>query len=483
VDNTLETTQIAKSVVTGSAALLLRQVVTFGVTAAGSILLARILTPAEFGGYAMILFVASLSRLLVDGGLAATLVQQEDEPTAIQRSTVFTLQTIISVAVFILLQFVIPALSSLFPELKDFEIAIRCASVSLLAAPATSICFALLERRLQFGRVGLLLSIQPLTYTVLAVLLATKGWGIVGLGLSLTASTILVVPFAVLSVRSLPRYRIHRSALLGRFRFGLPYVGSNMISTLKDSVNPIFIGIMFGPAVVGYINWAQQVAVMGVFLLSVLSRLLFPLFARLRSDPQMLSKAVVSAVFWCNVTVAPIAVFTVANISAITNVVFSSKWVPAIPTLVLLSVANLISPTMVVLMALMNALGKTMIPLIYSIAWFAGTWLFVPLFSSTLGFSGYGWANIVVGLFGIPLLVANRKLFPLHTYLATFSPWLLAVAGVGIVAICQHVLFPEPATIWALLLSGLSSVTVFAGLLMIFSKSFTGYLWKVVRNA
>jgi O-antigen/teichoic acid export membrane protein len=211
VDKPLDQKLIAKSVVTGSAALLLRQVITFGFSFAGSVLLARILTPAQFGGYAMILFVAALSRLLVDGGLAATLVQQTDEPTEIERSTVFSLQTIISIVVFLLLQLVIPILSSLFAALPDFEIAIRWASVSLLAAPALSICFALLERRLQFGRVGFLLSIQPGVFNVLAVLLATAGWGILGLGVSLTVSTVLVVPFAVLSVRFLPRFGIQRA--------------------------------------------------------------------------------------------------------------------------------------------------------------------------------------------------------------------------------------------------------------------------------
>lgn len=481
MDKPLDETLIAKSVVTGSAALLLRQVITFGFTFAGSVLLARILTPAQFGGYAMILFVAALSRLLVDGGLAATLVQQTNEPTEIERSTVFSLQTFISIGVFLLLQLVIPILSSLFAALPQFEIAIRWASVSLLAAPALSICFAVLERRLQFGRVGLLLSIQPVVFNVLAVLLATAGWGILGLGVSLTVSTVLVVPFAVLSVRFLPRFGIQRGAMHGRFRFGLPFIGTNLIATLKDSVNPIFMGIMFGPTVVGYINWAQQVAVMGVYLLFVLSRLLFPLFARLRSNRQVLSDAVFNAVFWCNVTVAPVAVFIFVNVIDVTNIIFNPKWVPAIPTLLLLSVSNLISPTMVVLMALMNALGKTTIPLLCSVAWFAGTWVFVPLFSSLLGFSGYGWANIAVGLLGIPLIVASREYLPLRRYSATLIPWLLALVAIGMVFLIQQALIPK-STIWTLLTSGFVGVTIFAGLLMVFEKSHVLGIWKVVKN-
>jgi O-antigen/teichoic acid export membrane protein len=481
VDRPIDRTQIATSVVTGSAALLLRQAVTFAFTLAGSILLARVLTPAEFGGYAMILFVAALSRLLVDGGLAATLVQQTEEPTEIERSTVFTVQTIISLFIFILLQFVIPLLSSLFAELQDFDTAIRWASVSLLVAPVLSICFALLERRLQFGRVGFLLSIQPIVFNVLAVLLATMGWGIVGLALSLTVSTILVVPFAVLNVHYLPKYSIRWGPLHGRFRFGLPFIGTNMISTLKDSVNPLFIGIMFGPVVVGYINWAQQIAVVGVYVLSVLGRLLFPLFARLRTDPRALSEAVFNAVFWCNVVVAPIAVFTFINAHDITDIIFGPKWVPAIPTLLLLSVSNLISPSMVVLVALMNALGKATLPFVCSILWFVGTWIFVPLFSRSLGFVGYGWANFAVGLFGIPLILASREYLPLRRYFETFTPWPLAIVGIGMVACIQKALIHQP-NIGVVLTSGLAGLIVSAGLLMIVSRNYVLDMWKVVKN-
>jgi teichuronic acid exporter len=267
----------------------------------------------------------------------------------------------------------------------------------------------------------------------------------------------------------------------GRFRFGLPFIGTNLIATLKDSVNPIFMGIIFGPTVVGYINWAQQVAVMGVYLLFVLSRLLFPLFARLRSNRQVLSDAVFNAVFWCNVAVAPVAVFIFVNVIDVTNIIFNPKWVPAIPTLLLLSVSNLISPTMVVLMALMNALGRTTIPLLCSVAWFAGTWIFVPLFSSLLGFSGYGWANIAVGLLGIPLIVASREYLPLRRYSATFIPWLLAIVAMGVVFLIQQALIPK-STIWTLLASGFVGVTIFAGLMMVFEKSHVLGIWKVVKN-
>ena len=477
----MDSRAIARLAVKGSAALMARQVMTGAVTFGGGVLLARLLSPAEFGGYALIVFVAALSKLLIDGGLAATLVQQNHEPSAVERSTVFTVQSLISVVTFGAIQLIIPLATSHFAEVSRFGLAMRIASVSVLGAPVSSVCLAMLERALRFGQVSALLTIQPVVFNALAVFLSFRGWGVVGLGVALTASTLVVVPFAAAGAGALPRFGYSRQALDGRFRFGIPFIGTGVVSALKDAVNPILIGILFGAIAVGYINWAQQVAVMGTYVLFALSRLLFPLFARLRTDAPALRRALIQSLFWCNAVVAPIALFTCSFASDVTRIVFGVQWLPAVPTLLLLSISNVLSPTMVVLMALMNALGKAKIPLFYAMAWFAGSWILVPWLSSGLGYVGYGWANVGVNLLGIPLVFTSRSYVPLRSYASTFRPWLYALIGIGVVVVGVRLIGVEQS-LWTLILSGMIGVLISSCFLILLSKPLVHEMRRVLED-
>ena len=461
--------QVARSAIRGSGALLARQLVTFGVTFLGGVLLARILTPADFGGYALILFIAGLARLLVDGGLAATLVQQRDEPSRDEWSTVLTTQTAIAVALFLALQLCVPLLAGLLPGVEGLDLALRISVFAVLIAPLSSVSIALIERRLQFGRVGLILMIQPVLFNLVAVILAWSGAGLTGLGIALAVSTAAVAPFALWASRTVPRYGFKRDSMTGRLKFGIPFIGANIVSTLKDSVNPLFIGAMFGATFAGYITWAQQLAVVGTYLLAIVARLLFPTFARLQDSPDALRRAVGASVFWANAVVAPITLFVVINAIQITTDVYDPKWLGAVTTLLFLSASNVISPTMSVLLALMNALGRAVVPLIFSLVWFAGTWIFVPLLAAPLGFEAYGVANVIVSAFGLPLLYVARKNLSMKTVLDSLVPWALGTVAIFVGYLCATALADLPG-LAALVVSGVIGVSLYVGLLLVVAR-------------
>jgi O-antigen/teichoic acid export membrane protein len=219
--------------------------------------------------------------------------------------------------------------------------------------------------------------------------------------------------------------------MAGRWRFGLPLIASSVVSVLKDAVNPIYIGLLLGASSVGYVNLAQQIAVVGIYILFILTKVYFPVFARLRSRPVMLRRAVATSALWSNVFVALIASFTLLNSKAITSSIYGEQWLPAVPTLELLLFANLLAPTATVLLALMNALGRAIVPLTYTVIWSAATWLLAPPLISHLGMVGYGWANIGVTLLALPLFWQGRQYLWGRSLLLAMSPWPLAVSAMA----------------------------------------------------
>ena len=74
--------EIVRRAVRGSVALGIRQSGVLGLNLMGSVILARLLTPGEFGVYAVVLFARSFLAAFADGGLGAGLIRQPDEPGA-----------------------------------------------------------------------------------------------------------------------------------------------------------------------------------------------------------------------------------------------------------------------------------------------------------------------------------------------------------------------------------------------------------------
>ena len=157
--------------------------------------------------------------------------------------------------------------------------------------------------------------------------------------------------------------------------FGLPYQGIQVISLLKDSIAPIFIGFLLGTADVGYITWANMIAAYPVLILFVLQRLYMPAFAQVQNHRAQLIALAENVIWATNAIAAPLAILTLVMIVPITTLVYGTKWLVALPYFYLFWGANLFVPSATPAMGLLNALGKSKIALLFAFIWMAGTWI------------------------------------------------------------------------------------------------------------
>jgi O-antigen/teichoic acid export membrane protein len=347
--------------------------------------------------------------------------------------------------------------------------------------PVSSVALALLESRLAFRSIGIVLALQSITFSVVACLLAVGGLGVVSAGAGLLATNLVSAATAAAFARWLPRPSVPAVKDLGvqdRLRFGLPFIASTGVSVVKDAVSPMFLGLVFGAAAVGYVNWAQTLAVLGMLMLFPLGRVFFPVFVKVREHPARLQSAVVRATFWSYALVAPITVFVGLNIDDVTVVVYGDQWLPAVSTLLLLTGANLLSPAVNVLFILLNVQGRPGITLRYTLGFCVATWIFVPVAASIDDFRGYGWANLLVTAIGLPLVVGMRRYYAGHA-LDMLRPWGAAVIGVGLGRLVGGI--PDDRAI-GLAVSLSVAVVAYVGMLLGLAGSYTRELVQVVRS-
>jgi O-antigen/teichoic acid export membrane protein len=377
-------------------ALGLRQGLNVGMASLGGILLARLLSPSEFGLFAVVTFLLTFLITFGDAGLAASLVRQAHEPVEEDYQAVFTVQQVLVVSVVILFWLAAPWVASAYHLPRHDSWVFRLLGLSLLCTSFQVIPAARLERHLSFQKLAIIEVAMSFVFYSTAVTLAWKGVGTLSFAIAMFARS---MTGAILVNRASPwRIRWHWDWKRARvhLKFGVPYQGIGFISLLKDSITPVFIGLLLGAGSVGYINWAQMVAAYPVLALMVMQRVYLPAFARLQLHREALSQFVEQVLRATNGLVAPVAILTLVSIEPLTKYVFGQKWLPALPLFYLLWAANIFVPTATPLLALLNALGHSRTAFKFALIWMLGTWVLGTPLILAFGRIGFAISNLCV---------------------------------------------------------------------------------------
>ena len=274
-----ETGQLVRRAANGAVALLMRQGLVYGSNIAGGIILARLLTPAQFGFYGVILFCVAFLNVFGGTGFAANLIRSEEHPTLTDFRAVFTGQQALVGIVFVCIWASAPWLGSHY-HMQQGNWFFRLIGLSLVLTSLMVISQVLMERELAFGKLAIVEVAQGVIFNLVAVVLAWRGVGVLSLAIALGARAACG---ALLSniIEPWPIGWLWDTRVLRRhLHFGIALQASQFISLAKDSITPLFVSLYLGAAKMGYVTWATTLAGYPTMVLMPLQRLYLPFFAR-----------------------------------------------------------------------------------------------------------------------------------------------------------------------------------------------------------
>jgi polysaccharide transporter, PST family len=326
---------LTNTVVTGVKWKVLSQVLREGSRLGTGILLARLLTPAEWGVAGMALVVASLLTTLTDLSLAAALVQQQ-RITEKDRSTMFWTCLALGAGVTAFGVAVSGLVADFFgePQLKAMFAVVSIAFIfnGLERVPA-----ALLTRDLAFRSFDLRQIIATILGSAVAVVLAVFGagaWAIIGnfLAFSVASATLT---WLLTSWR--PRLVFSWTSFRSLTSFGVPLFGSQLLVYVQATADRVLIGRFLGPAALGMYSFAYQLMLTPVMNISFpLQAVLYPVLATIQADRDRMNAAwlrgkrltvsITTPAFMTLLVVAPDLIPTL----------FGRRWEDSIPILQLL---------------------------------------------------------------------------------------------------------------------------------------------------
>ena len=307
---------------------------------ASTILLARILSPHDFGLVAMVVALVGFAPMLIDLGTSEASTQKT-HITEADISALFWLNIAISVVLTALLVGGSGAVAAFFGEPSLTGIALVLSATFILTALSTQ-HYALMRRAMQFRHIAMIDISTNLIGSIVSVAMALTGWGYWSLVAKPVVTATLTVVFVWMScgwVPGRPRFSSTVKELVG---FGLGVTGFTMTDYLAKSADRLAIGYFLGAGPLGYF---QNAFTIYSNLLSILTEPLHNIAAsslsKLRNDVDELKRSWTTALSSLNFFSAPAFAILAVTGQDFVVLLLGQKWAPAGPLLCIFAVRGI----------------------------------------------------------------------------------------------------------------------------------------------
>lgn len=431
-------------------------------------ILARLLTPADFGmvGFAT-LVIAHLS-VLQNLGLGPAVIQRKgDVEDAAQ--TVFMINLVLG-AVFTGITIVAAPLVAAFFDEPLVTPLLRVLAFSFILEAFGSMHVVLLRRNLAFRRklvpdVG-----RAIVQGGVAIATAATGFGVWALVWGQLSG---IIAYAILSwavVPWRPSYRFHRKLLRPLSRFGLPLVLTDIEYAIWANLDYVIVGRLLGDSALGIYTLAYRLPELLVqSVWRVLANAIFPVFSRIQDDAEALKRGFLATIRYTQIVIVPLCVGMFLTAEPAVDLLFGDQWGAVVPVLRVMAIFSLIGSIGVNIGDVYKAMGRPDILAKLSVLEL-GILLPSLLYGARYGIVGVAWAHAAVATIDtvIRLVVAR---FVIGISLRDVARQLLpsALAGLWLTGAALSVLW---------LTSGLGALTSLVTTAVVGAAVYTVALWK-----
>lgn len=319
------------------------QTVCFVVT----VVLARLLSPSDYGLIGMLAVFLSISQLFIDCGFGSALIRKKDRNDT-DYSTVFWYNFAIASVCYGLLFAAAPSIAD-FYKMPVLAKVLRVIGINLVIQAMYTIQATRLTANVQFGLQAKISIVSAIISGVLGICLAYYGYGVWALvGQSMSAVFFSAIAFWLFSGWH-PSLRFSWGSFRDLFGFGSRIMVANSLHTIYTNISPLIIGRKFSAADLGFYSRGNSLAAFpgGIFQ-STIGRVIFPVLSSIQDDESRLRAAYSKYLRLITSLIAPSMLLFAACAKPIVVLLLGEKWLPCVPYLQLLSIAMVCDPIVIV---------------------------------------------------------------------------------------------------------------------------------------
>lgn len=311
-----------------------------------SIVIARTLSPDDYGLMGMILIFIAMGQVLTQSGFPAALVQKKDV-TANDYYTTFWFTLLAGVTVWIILFFSAGAIARFFD--RPLLIAVtRVAALGIVINALGSVHVAILTRDLNFRRQTWLNLIGTLVSGITGVTMALRGYAVWALVFQTLAGNIIYIAGLWITVRWRPLFIFDKGSFRSIFRFSYKILLQGIMDVIFTKAYFPIIGKLYAALQLGYYTNASRFHELFIKQSSVsVTRVIFPAFSSLQDDRERFNKNYLRSFNMLAMIMFAGTVLLIICSRPFISLALTDKWLPAVPYLQLFFTEGFFFPLLI----------------------------------------------------------------------------------------------------------------------------------------
>lgn len=292
-------------------------------------ILARLLTPQEFGLIAIVMVFISFFQLLSDFGIGPAIIQNK-ALTKSDVQSIFTFSILISIILAYLFYLVAPLISSFYKE-PQLENITKLLSLAVLFFSFNVVPRAINLKKFRFKQVGIIAVIVQIITGALAILFAFMGYSYYALVLKAILDGFFIFLGNYL-LSPLRLERVRKSSISKILKFASYQFLFNFINYFSRNADNLIIGKYFSTASLGFYDKSYKLMMMPVQNLThVITPVLQPILSDFQDNKDMIFRSYLKIVKILAIIGFPLSIFLYYSASEIVQILFGSQWEESIP--------------------------------------------------------------------------------------------------------------------------------------------------------
>ncbi len=303
-----------------------------------SIVLARLLTPHDYGLVGLITVFITISQLFVDGKMTTALIQKKNR-TDIDFHTVFFFNLAVSVFLYLLLFVSSPLVAKAY-EIEELSSLLRLLALVLIISPFASIQITQLTIALDFRKISYISIPSALMSGAIGIYMAYKGYG----PYAIVGQQISMVVMRGLLANLLSTYRIKplfsKDSFRDLFSFSYKLVISSSLDRIYRAIYTMVIGKVFNPTTLGLYTRGNQFPSMTANILGdIFNRVTLPVMSTVQDETDKLKHVFRKYIIGSSFVIFPALICLVVVAKPLVLILLTYKWIESVPIVQLMCFA------------------------------------------------------------------------------------------------------------------------------------------------
>ena len=346
--------QLVHGVVWNFVEKVLMKIMTFSI----GIILARLLSPSDYGLIGMLAIFVAVSSAFIEGGFAKALIQRQN-CNDLDYSTAFVSNLSMSILIYALLYVSAPLIASFYNEPLLVDIT-RVLSLNFILGSFNIVQRAKLMAAVDFKSLAKINVVSTIVGGFVGIGMAYMDYGVWALvGQTIGSTLILTILFPLFSKWS-PSVQFSKESFKHLFGFGSKLMITSVYAVIFNNISTLCIGKFFKSHQLGFYTRATQFSEMISFTVNdVLGTVTFPVLSSLQDEKERLILVYKKALLYTAFVIFPIMILFMLLARPLIIILLTEKWMPCVVLTQWLFLARMFTPLSALNMNILNAVGRS----------------------------------------------------------------------------------------------------------------------------